>query len=99
MRINILKISQMANSIEPDQEQSDLDLHCLVKRIQKNFNRWQNRWFLLLLVLDVLVNVIFSLTNDQDFHEMQACLRGSNNLLTFYQIILHHLIYLYEQMK
>ena len=43
MLILLANVSVEANGVDPEQEQSDLGLHCLTKRLLKHFNRRQKQ--------------------------------------------------------
>ena len=74
--------------MDPDQNapiHSDLDLHCLLKRLQNvSVDKKNIRLFVICALRIIHVR---SVIYGQDFHEMHARLRGPKSLLTIYQII------------
>ena len=69
--------------MDPD-EQSDLDLHCLSKRLQTFQQTTKEYDFFVICALrvDKCEQCIYG----RDFYGMRDCLRGSNNFLTVNQI-------------
>ena len=61
--------------------QSDLDLHCLLKRLQNV--SVDNKNIRLFVKYAVRVNSVRSVIFGQDFHEMHAHLCGPKSLLTY----------------